>query len=127
MNLEPFANLLQAEKHGQIGKTLFMNMMPATAKTAILLRSPLTGTPLDHELPGYLKHEFQLIVRARSYTEGEAKIEAVTAALTMYERQVGDLYVKYVRPQTKPVAFPLSDGNLLEFSVQFSFCVVETP
>lgn len=125
MKLMPLADLLEAAGHGVKGESIFLNMMPADAESAILLRSPLSGTPIDYELPGYYRAEFQLIVRGRDYAATEAWIEQVVATLTMADKQVGPMRFNYCRPKTEPVSFPLSDGNLYEFSANFDTSFVK--
>lgn len=125
MNLLPLAEKLEADGVGVMAETIFINMIPADAPTGVLLRNPLQGTPIDHELPGHYKTEFKVIARATTYPAGEALIQAVFDSLTVAELQVGSMYVRYMRPKTKPVVFPLSKGNLLEFSADFSICFYE--
>lgn len=125
MNLMPLADLLESAKHGVKGETIFLNMMPAQAENAILLRSPLTGTPIDYELPGYYRAEFQLIVRGRDYAQAEALIKQSVTTLTLVDAPAGPFYFNYCRPRTEPVSFPLSDGNLVEFAVNFDASFVK--
>lgn len=121
MKLMPLANLLEAYGLGVKAETLFLDMLPAEAEQAILLRNPLSGTPINHELPGYFETEFHVIVRtpAREYQAGSDLIDGVVKALTMANEQVEDHWFNYCRPRTEPIVFPLSDGNLLEFTVTF--------
>lgn len=119
MNLMPFADLIETAGLGVKGESLFLEMMPAEAGLAIMLRSPLSGTPINYEILGLFRTEFQLIVRGYSYVETKALMVAAIAAVTKTEVQVGEMFVKHARPRTEPVAFPLSKGNLLEFSVMF--------
>lgn len=125
MNLLPLAEKLEADGVGVLAETIFINMIPAEAPTGVLLRNPLQGTQIDYELPGFYKTEFKVIARATTYPEGEALIQAVFDSLTVVEAQVGSMYVKHMRPKTKPVVFPLSKGNLLEFSADFAICFTE--
>lgn len=125
MNLLPLAEKLEADGLGILAETIFINMIPVEAPIGILLRNDLRGTEIDYELPGYFKTNFQTIVRAPDYVTGHALIEQVSAALMLSEQQVGSMYFKFLRPRTKPVVFPLSAGNLLEFSVNFSACFTE--
>lgn len=125
MNLLPLAEKLEADGLGILAETIFINMIPVEAPIGILLRNDLRGTEIDYELPGYFKTNFQAIVRAPDYVTGHALIEQVSAALMLSEQQVGSMYFKFLRPRTKPVVFPLSAGNLLEFSVNFSACFTE--
>lgn len=119
MNLLPLAEHLQTNKVGTMGKTIYINMLPIGVPLAVLLRNSLTGTEIDYELPGYSKAQFQSIVRAPGYPQGEALMEKLTAALTLNDVTIGPYHFNYCRPRTEPVVFPLSEGNLLEFSVYF--------
>lgn len=125
MNLMPIAEKLEADGVGVMAETIFINMIPAEAPTGVLLRNPLQGTEIDYELPGFYKTTFKVICRSATYPDGDALIQAVIASLTVVEAQVGSMYVKHMRPKTKPVVFPLSKGNLLEFSADFSICFTE--
>ncbi|HEO0817036.1 minor capsid protein [Acinetobacter baumannii] len=119
MNLLPLATELQTKKIGTMGKTVFINMLPIDVPLGVLLRNSLSGTEIDYELPGYFRTEFQVIVRAGSYPAGEALMDKVFNTLTLNDRQLGNMHFNYIRPRTEPVVFPLSDGNLLEFSAYF--------
>lgn len=119
MNLLPLAQRLQASNVGTMGKNIYINMLPIDVSLAVLLRNSLTGTEIDYELRGYSKTHFQAIVRAPSYPQGEALMNKLTAALTLSDTTVDTYHFNYCRPRTEPVVFPLSEGNLLEFSVYF--------
>lgn len=127
MNVMPLVNRLETLKIGVKGDTLFVNMLPAEARKAILVRSPLSGTPINYELPGYYKATFSVIVRtpAAEYESGVALMKAVTDALSIDNLQVENQFFNFVRPRTQPVTFPLSKGNLLEISAQFDANFVE--
>lgn len=125
MNLNPLVNLIIAADLGVPGESLFMNMMPMEAESAILLRNPLSGTKIDYELPGFYMTQFQLIVRSHSYIIGEKLIKDVIKTLTFkYDTQVEDHLFKYCRPNAMPAVFPLSKGNLLEFNVMMDVCFI---
>lgn len=119
MNLLPLVAHLEKVKIGTMGKTLYVNMLPIDVSNAVLLRNSLNGTEIDYELPGYFRTQFQAIVRAPSYPAGEALMAKLTTQLTFAEKVVGEYHFNYCRPRTEPVVFPLSEGNLLEFSVYF--------
>lgn len=125
MNLMPLVDRLEADGVGVKAKTLFINMIPVDAPKGVLLRNNLNGTPIDYELPGYFKTDFQVIARAPTYQEGDALIASVFDSLTVSETQIGSLYIRYMRPRTKPVVFPISQGNLLEFSTVFDVVFME--
>jgi hypothetical protein len=119
MDLMPIANKLEFEGLGVQGKTLFINFMPMEAKTAIMLRVPLVGTDIDHELPGYFKTSFILIARAPQYVAALDLARSAMLALTIYDDDVDTINVKYMRPVSLPVSFPVSEGNFYEVQVTF--------
>ena len=127
MNLIPIANLLQSDGLGISGTTLFVDMMPSETTQGILLRNILTGSKINYELPNFYQTQFQLIIRTPSghYDQGEALINATVAALTISAKPIESTFYNYLRPHTDPVVFPISKGNLLEFSVMMDCCFVK--
>jgi hypothetical protein len=119
MDMMPIANKLELEGLGVQASTLFINLMPMECKEGILLRSPLSGTRVDHELPGYYRTSFMVIVRGHDYASASVLMEACMRALTLYETDLDDISVKYMRPHTLPVTFPVSIGNFYEIKVEF--------
>ena len=125
MNLMPLIDRLQLAGVGIKGKSLFLQMMPAEARRAVMLRLPLSGMRINHELPGYFKGQFQLTVRAQSYEDGRELIEQAIDHLTIANELVEHQQFNYCRPCYLPVAFPLSKGNLVEYTVMFDCSFVE--
>lgn len=125
MNLMPMVERLQMAGLGAMGTDLFLNMMPSTVTRAIMLREPLSGTEINHELPEYYKTEYQVIVRSPDFEEGLRLINDAVKAMTLEEEVVGDMYFRYCRPKAKPVAFPISDGALIEYTVKMCACFNE--
>ncbi|WP_297478392.1 minor capsid protein [Ferrovum sp.] len=125
MNLMPLADLLQQNGLGIQGQTIFINQMPVETPLAVMLRTPLSGTKVNYELPGYYKTNFQLIARADGFENGKALSDSVTAALTLVETQVETMYFKYCRPMTLGIPFPVSKGNLIEISTMFECIFIQ--
>lgn len=122
MKVKQFAQYLQDEGLGEQGVNIFVQHLPEKASaTSIMLKNSLDGTPIDHELPGYRRGKFQAIVRckANKFEDGEALAYAISDALTVYEKQIGEFYFNYLRPTSEPIAYQLSDGANYEFSVNF--------
>ena len=122
------ATYLDEQGHGYTtgrGKDIFVFSMPETLTEGILLKDAALGTMIDHELPGYFPTEFQVIIRAREYAEGEEKAEAVSNTLTILNQTIGALNVNYIRPRHVPIVFPVSEGDYLEWLVIFdaNFCM----
>lgn len=119
MNLHPIAEYIEQNNIGKLGKTLFINMMPIDLNLGILIRNTLTGTKIDYELEDYFDARFQLIVRADTYPKGDELMQQVIDLLNFKNQQLGNMHFNFIRPRTEPVVYPLSEGNLLEFSVDF--------
>lgn len=119
MELAPIANYLELNNLGVQGTDLFINTMPAECKQGALLRSPLNGTPINWEIPGYVKTEFSVIVRSHKYELGQTLMASITQALTLFDHQLGGMFVKFIRPHHYPVSFRVSEGNFVETFVKF--------
>lgn len=122
MDMMPIANKLEVEGLGAQGTSLFINFMPMECKQGILLRSPLSGTPVDFEMPGYYKTRFQVIVRGHDYAAAMELMENVMRTLCLFEQDLDDTFVKHMRPATLPVTFPVSVGNFYEINCHFDVC-----
>lgn len=121
MDLMPLANKLELEGLGTQGSTLFINYMPMECRQGILLRSPLTGTPIDNYLPGYYKASFTVVVRTPNvkYDEGLALMEQVMRTLTLFDTELDDITVKQMYPTNLPATYPVTEGNFFEIRVNF--------
>lgn len=123
MNAMPLIERLQTAGIGIPGTSLFLNMMPTECELGVLLKPPLTGTKINYELPGYFKTGLQVVARSHDYAQGLDLVKrAVAALLIKTEEQVGPMLIRYLRPRHQPVAFPLSEGNFIEFNVQMEIC-----
>ena len=125
MKLESFAEKMQTAAVGTQGQSIFINHMPAD-RVGVLLRDPFGGMRLDHELPGFRKGSFQLVVRDKTMAAAKATMSAAIAAIATELKQDYPLSVrvKYVRQRHDPIAYPLSAGNLTELLVNIDVCGV---
>lgn len=103
-------------------KNIFVNHMPASVKKGILVRVDYQGIPVDHELPGYFKTSFQVIVRNPDYVEGQTLADKVCVILNKERAVVGSMQLHYIYPAERPFVFPASEGDYLEFSTVFDAC-----
>lgn len=125
MNLLPFVERLETLGLGTQGQTLFVHAFPAETSEGIMLRPRLTGAKIDHNLPGYLKFDFQMIVRGRSVEPTQALAVQAAKALKMQDSAIGALKVNYLRPTNVPVGYPISIGEMVEFNCNIEACVVD--
>lgn len=126
MNLVPLAEHLERSGVGTVGQSIFVYTFPANVTEGVLLRPPLIGAKIDHDLPGYMKFDFQVIARANNYASAEALATAAINALHMEgdSGSVAGWTVNYIRPDHVPVGFPVSIGDFVEFNTRMSVCAV---
>lgn len=123
--LVDLATYLAAQGCGKIvgtNKNIFVSHMPATVKSGILIRPDYLGTPYDHELPGYYRTSFQVIVRDPGHAEGQTLADKVCVILNKERTVIGSMQVHYIRPSERPYVYPASEGDYLEFSTYFDAC-----
>lgn len=119
MNLESIAEKLELDGVGNRAFDIFINHLPTEAERAILLRDPYIGTPIDPELPNYRVTRFNVAARAKSYQEGKELMSQVMRSLTLSNTALTGMEVRYIRPRTEPIAFPMSQAGMFEFLVIF--------
>lgn len=122
MNLYDLQQHLHDNDIGQAGKTLFCYELPAKVTgDAILLRDRLQGDRIDAEL-GLNRGGLQMIVRCKTQRAARDLAQRASTVLTLLETDVGSMHIKFLRPRTGPVVFPVSDGNYIEALVIFDSC-----
>lgn len=123
--LVDIANYLAANGHGRSsgsGRNIFVNHLPAAINAGVMIRQDYEGVSYQHELPGYFKAAFQVIVRNPDYVAGQTLAENIAVTLNKERVVIGTMNVKYIRPIQKPIVFPASEGDYLEFSTYFDVC-----
>ena len=126
MDLENFASKLEADLIGTIGTDIYMYKMSDLVTEGILFVEPEEGATIDYELEGYFNAKFQVIVRSTDYDAGKVKADSVMTSLTVYNQALGNYAVKYVRPRTEAISNQTSEGNHIEFLLNFETIYVKT-
>lgn len=133
MNLEALSDHIVSLNLGVPGQTLFLHEMPADCHRGILLRLPLIGISVDHELPKYFRGEFQAIVRDKSHSSGAQLAQDLFDAFTLGKmtllNQTGQgMRFNHLHPKTLPIKYRRSDGNGIEWSINFtgSYVTIDT-
>ena len=112
------AERMEEKGCGKCAKDIFVDTLPSDSSTGTVLRSSISGDKIDYELPGFMKATFRLIVRAANHAVGQEMLQKATDSLYIEQPTVvGNMNVRICRPITSPMVFPLSNGNLREFSV----------
>lgn len=101
-----------------IGTSLFQHSMPEGVD-GVLVRDNPYGSVINHELPKYRKNRFQVIVRAKDFLTASNLADTISSVLTISEKVMPGMEVRYIRPRHDPVSYPVSAGNYVEFSINF--------
>lgn len=117
MILKEMAQILVDNGIGTLGVDMFIHFMPYDVAVGILLLPKQTGDLIDNEVEGLRKGGFQLIVRMPDYDD--SFISSIIPLLTIKGKVINGLDVKYILPRTDPVVYPATDGNNIEYSVNF--------
>lgn len=112
--------------YGEVGVNLFREHMPGDVKVGIMLKSPLSGIPVDPYLPGFHKTPLQIIVRHVDPGAGEIMAKNVmkllsTEVASAYpaNSERGPLILHRLMPDRLPIRFPRLEGNGYEWSLNF--------
>jgi hypothetical protein len=102
--------------------------LPENIEEGVVLLADPTGAHIYHEIPGYQKGRYQLVIRAKDYGRGEQMANDVAGLLTLLETEISGLVtVKYSRRRHEPLPYPRAKGGGVEYSVNFDFCAVLKP
>lgn len=119
MNLLPIQDFIQSQTDLVNGQDLFVYSMPAQVQAGALLVQESAGNVVHHETPGIFEGRFQVIVRDTDYSLGSQRAWELFYLLTLLEKDLTDYVVTYCRPRHTPMPFSRSDGDLIEFSINF--------
>lgn len=131
MRTDIIESLLADAGVGIPGQTLFIHQIPATMREGVMIKLPLEGFPVNGYLPGYFKGSFQVIVRAVTNAEGEAKCREVCKALVTartkdYFDSPGQLAMRIdqLLLDRLPIRYPRQESNAIEWSINFTVVFV---
>lgn len=123
---EHIASILTTARIGTLGKTMFCHALPPSVTTGIVIMGDLSGSEIDHDLPGWRMGHIQVIVRDPSYSAGLTLSRQIITALS--SEQPRDLAaaggapairLRRLRPIHDPIVFPRSPGDVMEFSTNY--------
>lgn len=100
-----------------------IDTMPIAVTRGVFFRSNISGDDIDYYIPGLQRASFHLVARSAKYAEGmDILKKAISAISILQPEDVGSMHVRYCRPETMPMVFPIDDGNLREFAVRMNIC-----
>jgi hypothetical protein len=122
MRYDLIAKIL-ADAYRRDRQTYSQHRMPADIDAGVLVRGPLDGIKVDHEIPGYFKAPIQVIYRHFDQDQGDTKARAIVAALTLHNRELLDGATPVCsssRCSRDPAdRLPRLDGDGIEWSINF--------
>ena len=118
MNLYEVQDYLAAEGVGQIGTTLFAHHMPAPVNEGVLVLSQVPQER-DQLIDNYYRGEFQVVVRSDDRETGRLRCKQIADILDGQRKVMGNTNFLFIRAMHEPMGYPRSEGNNLEFSVNF--------
>ena len=119
MNLDPIRDYIAANTTLTVGKDLFSYSMPPQVDKGVLILTEAAGNRVDHEVKGVFKGRYQIIVRDTDYDIGMLRANQMFNLLDLLEENMGTYVVTYSRPRHTPLPFSRSEGDLIEFSINF--------
>ncbi|MDX5412908.1 MAG: minor capsid protein [Rhodobacterales bacterium] len=120
MNLDPIRDYLGSLIPSLVvARNLFTYTMPPTVSRGVLLVPSPVGLEINHEVGKASSGRYQVIVRSEDYTAGLELANFVSESLTLLNLDLGEYTVVYSRPRHTPISFPRSEGDQIEFSINF--------
>jgi len=117
---------LQDNGFGQLGVDVFVYNMPDAVSSGILiLDDDGNPTEIDEYIPNLRKSHFRMIVRCSDYQTGYGIAKELRNRLNFYNVTIGDYRFLRLRPTYDPVAYPVSDSDVIEVSVNFWAAYIE--
>ena len=126
MKLEAVAQILHDGGIAIKGQNLYIHNMPESRQSGVLLiDDPDMPTDIDEYIPKLRKSHFRAVVRAPTYQEAMALAGQVSAALNVYNQTVNGLKFLRLRPTYEPIAFPNTEADVIEVSVNLWAAYIE--
>ena len=120
MDLYPIQDFVETNTSLTIGVDLFVFSIPHGIDKGVLLTREVSETRVDHEIPGRSQSRFQVIVRDPDHETGKALAYELYWLLWIREfTDWTDFCTNYIRPRHEPVAFRRSDGDVIEWSINY--------
>lgn len=117
MIVKEVAEMLVDGGVGTLGIDIFTHFMPYDVDIGVLVLANIAGDAIDYEITGMRRGGFQVIVREPDYDD--TLISRISSLLTIQSEVMYGLDIKYMLPKSEPVVYPATDGNNIEYSVNF--------
>lgn len=127
MKLKAVAEILATEGIATPGKDLYIYTMPESTQYGVVVVDDTDSpTEIDEYIPKLKKSDFRAIVRGNDYDEAMALAARVQGALNKYNYEASNgLKFLRLRPTYDPIAYPVSESDVIEVSVNLWTAYIE--
>jgi len=127
MKLEAVVELLENAGIAKRGVDLYIYSMPESVTSGVLaLDDSDSPTERDEYIPKLKRSDFRVIVRGNDYMEAMTLANMVANELDKYEVTTSNgLKFLRIKPTYDPIAYPISNGDVIEVSVNLWAAYIE--
>ncbi len=127
IKLEAVAEILETEGIAIFGDDLYIYAMPEGIQNGVLLTDDTdTPTEVDEYIPKLKKSDFRAIVRGPDYKAAMALAKRVSDTLNKYDYMASNgLKFLRLKPTYDPIAYPVSESDVIEVSVNLWAAYIE--
>jgi hypothetical protein len=121
MFVEGLAMYLAGKRVGKAGSDIFIDAMPQSVKTAVMVTSGTSGISVDDELRGFFMDSMLVVVRDVSLSAAQKKMKVINDLLPADNITSNGVFFRMLRPMTLPIVYPRNDGALFEVGLPVEF------
>lgn len=127
IKLQAVREILEEEGIAIFGDDLYIYAMPEGMQNGILLTDDTDSpTEVDEYIPKLKKSDFRAIVRGSDYETAMALASRVSQALNKYNYEASNgLRFLRLKPTYDPIAYPVSESDVIEVSVNLWTAYIE--
>lgn len=121
MFVEGLAMYLVGKGVGKAGSDIFIDAMPQSVKSAVMVTSATSGIQVDDELRGFYFDSMLIVVRDVSLATAQKRMKAISDFLPVDNITSKGVFFRMLRPMTLPIVYPRNDGALFEIGLPVEF------
>ncbi|MGI1988690.1 minor capsid protein [Shewanella glacialipiscicola] len=113
------ARYIESEGHGEIGKSIFVNEMPAGCERGLVVFTSGQGLRQHTDISGYYRGYVSVAVRAPKYQEGQTLSISVLKSMSFQGKALDGINLQFSKPEALPQSFGANEGGYIEWLLSF--------
>lgn len=113
------AKYIESKGLGVIGKTIFVNEMPAGCDRGLVVFTSGEGLRQHTDISGYYRGYVSIAARAPKYQEGQLLATEVLKSMSFQGKVLGGVNFQLSRPEALPQSFPANESGYVEWLTSF--------